>query len=139
MRKRRTAIGVCIGILASMVVAAPLWGAIASAFWSAGADTNEARRVSGLLCDETRLDPGGAALMGHMQEYRCGKDVARLLSAGDVTLISALDQHYRGGFDNRYNNLAIDAIASLPAPMLGAIQGCINGSPPVYACLTCER
>jgi hypothetical protein len=124
-----------VGLLAGAVVGAPLWGGFSTLFWSTAADTNDAQRAAGLLYTRTQLNRGWQAA-GHVSLYRCGDDVRNLSKPGDLVLTNALFSYRRRLLQSKYNNLAVNSLTALPAPVLGALSGCVGGSPASDLCLS---
>lgn len=121
-------------LLAGAILSAPVVGAVGALFWSPAADTNDAQNVAGVLYEQLQLDPSRSAY-AKVHTQRCGEHVHRRLDEGDITLIDALSKFRRGLLRSKYDNLAVNSLAALPAPVLGALNGCANGSPAWSLCL----
>lgn len=121
-------------LIAGAILSAPVIGAVGALFWSQKADTNDAQRVAALLYKQIRLDPARSAL-DNVHTQRCGERVYQRLEDGDITLIHALQRFRSSLVRSKYDNLAINSLAALPAPVLGALNGCANASPAWNLCL----
>ena len=123
-------------LIAGAVIGPPAVGAVSSLFWSTAADTNDAQRVASRLYDRTRLNPAAEARGVHVSKQSCGAASLNRGAPGDVVLISALD-HYRSQWiRSKYDSLGVGALEKLPAPVLGALDGCVDGSPASPFCLS---
>jgi hypothetical protein len=123
-------------LIAGAMIGPPAVGAVSSLFWSTAADANDVQRVAGRLYDRTRLNPAAEADDDHLTQQACGAASFKRLSPGDVALISALDHYRYQLLRAEYDNLGVEALMGLPAPVLGALDGCVGGSPASSFCLS---
>lgn len=134
MARRRALL--MISVFFSGLVAGPIiYGAVSSVFWSRTADGNDAERVARWLYTRTPLDRGLDLHRESLMVTRCDESLFAFSRPGDIVLQSALANYHRELLRGRYDALAVGSLASLPAPLLGGIDGCIGGSPASPLCL----
>jgi hypothetical protein len=124
-----------LGSLAGVVAGPFLWGATSSLFWSTAADGNDPQRVASLLYSRLEIDPVQKAFARHVAIHQCGRRVSRLMRAGDLVLMNALDVYSQRLLRSKYDERAIRSLVALPTPVLGALDGCVAGSPASELCL----
>ncbi|MEG3086756.1 hypothetical protein [Sphingomonas sp. PB4P5] len=127
---------IVLALSSGVIFGAPLFGAIDALSWSVAADGNGAQRVAALLYAQTQLNPAAAAAKGRLHGGSCGQAIYQSSEEGHVTLSDALDHYRRHFLRSKYDNLAIRSLAALKAPLLGALNGCANGSPAAGFCLS---
>ncbi|WP_296221840.1 hypothetical protein [uncultured Sphingomonas sp.] len=133
--RSRHALSMLLGLLVGVVAGPVLWGVASSLFWSMTADGNDPQRVASLLYNRTQVDPAREAFARHVTLNQCGEHVSRLARPGDLVLMNALAAYSRRLLRSKYDELAARSLEALPTPILGALNGCVGGSPASGLCL----
>lgn len=141
MTRRRRVLGITGWLFLGAVFGPLLFGAASTLFWVRAADGNTAVRVAWRTYDRVNPPAVGLAVAERPAEVSFGPSCeehyqARLL-AGDFGTIE-LEGAIRRYSEGRLHTLlkiepAYEALLSLPHPVLGALDGCIGGSPLLWA------
>lgn len=133
--RSRYALSMLLGLLVGVVAGPVLWGAASSLFWSTTADGNGPKWVASLLYNRTQVDPTRDAFARHVTLNQCGEHVSRLMRPGDLVLMNGLAAYSRQLLRSKYDELAVRSFEAFPTPVLGALSGCVGGSPASGLCL----
>lgn len=110
-------------------------GALASFSWSSAADTDDVQKAAYRLYERTGLMPSSSA-MDIPEVQPCSKAFRRKGEQGARDLIWILDNARDNVLRAQYGSRVVQAIQQLPKPILGALDGCVSGSPASSLCLS---
>lgn len=128
-----------IGALIGIIFGPMITGAVGSAFWSRASDTNDLQDVAYRLYGRADiLLPSDA--FETVERSPCLEEFENYVFAKEtpkeaIELLWSLKKTRQGIIQAKYDDLAIKSLEGLPAPILGALDGCIGGSPASDICL----
>ena len=126
-KRRAWTLALC-ALLFGLTFGAPLYGGVSSLFWETAADGNDARRVADSVYRQMGFDPAFYAV----EQYAAGSLECRVAlnsvhGSGEL-LDSAIDDYRNWALRGKYAVPALNALADLPRPTLGALHACMAGS-----------
>lgn len=126
----RTGIKVSLAILIGALVGPLIYGAAGSAMWTASSSRDDKSAVARRLYSRTDLRPGYDAVVTYSsRDCEEPKDTA----GWDVRLW-AFSNYHLFWMSARYEETIVTDLRTLPAPILGALDECIGGSPLAPLC-----
>ena len=121
----RKGIKVSLAILIGAFVGPLAYGAAGSAYWTASSSRDDKGAVARRLYSRTDLNPGYDAVTTYSsRNCEDPKDTA----GWDVRL-RAFSNYHLFWMSSRYEDAIVTDLRALPSPILGALDGCIGGSP----------
>lgn len=128
-----------VGLIIGAVVGPMISGAIRSAFWSHAADNNDQQKVASRLYTRAQV-PLPAHAFQHEIRSPCRAELQKFVfskaaPAGAIEVTWYLDHARDAIVFAKYGDLALQSLEDLPDPILGALDGCVSGSPVSSVCL----
>lgn len=121
----RTGIKVSLTVLIGALIGPLIYGAAGSAMWTASSSRDDKSAVARRLYSRTDLNPGYDAVVTYSsRDCEEPKDTA----GWDVRLW-AFSNYHLFWISSRYEDAIATDLSALPSPILGALDGCISGSP----------
>lgn len=121
----RAGLKVALAVLIGAVVGPLVYGATGSALWTVSSSRDDKTAVAGRLYSRTDLHPGYDAVTTYSsKDCEEPKDTA----GWDVRLW-AFSNYHLVWMSSRYEDAIVTDLRALPSPILGALDGCISGSP----------
>lgn len=105
-------------------------GAIGSLFWESTSSRDDKDKVAARIYYATDFDPGYDSVINYSSK-NCEEPADE--PGWDVKLF-AYSRYFQRGITSRYKEEVVSNLRQLPPPILGALDGCINGSPLSYFC-----
>lgn len=126
------------GIIIGIIVGPLATGAIGSIFWPDAADNNRSQEVAYHLYKLSKIRPPIEAFEAtfHLPCNGELRNAAKTmnLAASAPELFFILEKARADFISAKYENRAVSSLESLPAPILGALNGCISSSPVSSLC-----
>lgn len=135
----KTPLTLIVGLIIGAVVGPMISGAIGSAFWSHAADGNDPQKVASRLYTRAQ-GPLPAHAFQHDTRSPCRAELQKYVfskaaPAGAIEVTWYLDRARDAIVSAKYGDLALQSLEGLPSPILGALDGCVSGSPVSSFCL----
>ena len=131
----RRSLKISLLIILSVCFGPFIYGALGSTFWKIASDRNDGREVAQRLYSRTGLHPGYDAVV-HYSSSNCEEPEN---TAGWDVRISAYSDFFSRWTSSRYEDAIVSNLRELPSPILGALDGCISGSPLSPICMDYVR
>lgn len=126
----RAGIKVSLAILMGAFVGPLVYGAVGSTMWKASSTDDDKGEVAQRLYSRTDFRPGYDAVVTYSsRNCKEPKDTA----GWDVRLW-AFSHYHLFWMSSRYEDAIVTDLRALPSPILGALDGCISGSPLASLC-----